>query len=158
MRLRLSFAGPLLSLLAFGVPSVASAQIPDSAVPLKTVHDEINRFRAEYAEYYNAKNVAALVPMYAPDAIITTADGMTYVGQAAIKAVLTKDAPTFPHLVITSDSLIGYGSTAIDVGTTKQHPQGGGEITARYLVVLRRNMGVWTIVRLAVVPVPPGKL
>jgi ketosteroid isomerase-like protein len=148
----------LLAMLAFGIPSLASAQIPDSAIPLKTVHDEINRFRAEYSEYYNAKNVAALVPMYATDAIVTTQDGSTYVGQAAIKAFLTKQAPTFPHLVITSDSLIGYGSTAIDVGTTKEHPQGGGERTSRYLVVLRRNMGTWTIVRLAVVPVMPEKM
>lgn len=158
MRFRPGLAAAFFSMLAFAVPRIASAQIPDSAVPLKTVHDEINRFRAEYAEYYNAKNVAALVPMYASDAIVTMEDGSTLVGQAAIKAFLTKQAPTFPHLVITSDSLVGYGSTAIDVGTTKQHPQGGGELTSKYLVVLRRNLGIWTIVRLAVVPVAPKKM
>ena len=95
--------------------------------------------------------------MYSPSAIVTVEDGSTFVGRAEIFAFLTKQAPTFPHLVITSDSLIGYGSTAIDVGTSKQHPATGGELTSKYLVVLRRNMGTWTIVRLSVVAVPPKK-
>jgi hypothetical protein len=53
------------------VPSLARAQIPDSAIPLQTVINETNRFRAEYADSYNAKDVMALTAMYAPDAIVT---------------------------------------------------------------------------------------
>jgi ketosteroid isomerase-like protein len=157
MTFRPSAAAALLSTLAFLAPSAASAQIPDSVIPLQTVQSEMNRFRVEYAEYYNAKNVAALVAMYAPDAIVTIEDGTTYVGQEALRAGLTKMAPTSPHIVIRSDSLVAFGSTAVDVGTTTKHPQGGGESTSRYLVVLRRKMGVWTIVRLSVVGVVPMK-
>jgi ketosteroid isomerase-like protein len=158
MRFRPRIAVALLSTLAFVVPSVARAQIPDSAIPLQTVISETNRFRAEYAEYYNNKDVAALAAMYAPGAIITLEDGTTYVGQEAIKAALTKMAPTFPHLIITSDSMVAFGHTAIDVGSTTQHPQGGGELTSRYLVVLRKGMKDWKIVRLSVVSVMPKKM
>jgi ketosteroid isomerase-like protein len=157
MTFRPNAAAALLSMLAFGVPSIASAQIPDSVIPLQTVQSELNRFRVEYAEYYNKKDAASLTAMYAADAIITLDDGTTYVGQPAIGAALTKMAPTFPHLVITSESVIAFGSTAIDVGTSKQHPTAGGELTGRYLVVLRRKFGQWTIVRLSVVPVAPAK-
>ncbi|HQR17634.1 MAG TPA: nuclear transport factor 2 family protein [Gemmatimonadales bacterium] len=157
MTFRPSAAAALLSMLAFGVPSSASAQIPDDAVPLPTVQSELNTFRAEYAEYYNKKDAKSLAGLYAPDAIITEADGTTYSGQAAILAAFTKLAPTFPHLVITSENVISFGATGIDVGTAKQHPASGGELTSRYLVVLRRKMGVWTIVRLSVVPVAPKK-
>lgn len=157
MTFRPGVAVALLSVLALGVPAVASAQIPDSVIPLKTVQDEINRFRHEYADYYNKKDAAALSTMYSPSAIVTIEDGSTYVGRPEIFSFLTKQAPTFPHIVITSDSLIAFGSTAIDVGTTKMHPTTGGELTSRYLVVLRRNLGQWSIVRLSVVAVPPKK-
>ena len=157
MRFRPGIAVALLSTLAFVVPSVARAQIPDSAIPLQTIFTETNRFRTEYAEYYNNKDVAALVAMYAPDAIITLEDGTTYVGQEAIKAGLTKAAPEFPHIIIASDTMIAFGRTAIDVGTTTMHPKGGGELTSRYLVVLRRGYKDWKIVRLSVVAVKPAK-
>jgi hypothetical protein len=49
-----------------------------------------------------------------------------------------------------------YGNTAVDVGTAKQHPAGGGEMVARYMVVLRRDMNGWKIVRLINTPVTPG--
>lgn len=155
MTLRVGAAASLLVTLALAVPSIARAQIPDSVIPLKTVHDEVNRFRHEYAEYYNKKDVAGLTTMYSPSAIITLEDGSSYVGRPAIFSFLTKQAPTFPHLVITSDSLIAFGSTAVDVGTTTMHPPAGGELKSRYLVVLRRTMGQWSIVRLSVVAVPP---
>ena len=115
------------------------------------------RFRIEYAENYNKKDVAALAAMYDPHAIITTEDGSTYVGIAAIKAALTKLAPTFPHIVIKSDSMVAYGHTAVDVGTTTMHPAAGGELTSKYLAVLRRDGQDWKIVRLSVVPVAPAK-
>ena len=160
MRFRPRAAAALLSTLAFAAPSTARAQIPDSAIPLETVVSQVYRFRVEYAENYNKKDVAALVKMYDPHAIITTEDGNTYVGIEAIKAALTKMAPTFPHLVIKSDSLVAYGHTAVDVGTSTQHPATGGELVSHYLVVLRRGAGAddWRIVRLAVVPVTPMKM
>lgn len=159
MRFRPSAAALVLTLAA-GAPAAARAQIPDSAIPLQTVISQVYRFRIEYAENYNKKDAAALAGMYDPNAIVTEADGTTLVGIAAIKAALTKMAPTFPHLVIKSDSLIAYGHTAIDVGTSTQHPAAGGELVSHYLVVLRRGAGEmdWKIVRLAVVPVTPMKM
>jgi len=143
----------LLLLLASAVPSVATAQIPDSMIPLKTVISETNTFRTEYAEYYNNKDVARLVDMYAADAILITGDGKAHVGQAAIKEYFTANASTLPHIVLTSDSLAAYGSTAVIVGTLTAHPQAGGETVSHYLTVLRRTMRKWHIVRVAVVPV-----
>jgi ketosteroid isomerase-like protein len=147
-------AAAVLSILALGAPSTARAQIPDSAIPLQTVVSQTYRFRIEYAENYNKKDVAALAGMYDRNAIITTEDGNTYVGIDAIKAALTKMAPTFPHIVIKSDSMVAYGHTAIDVGTTTMHPAAGGELTSKYLAVLRRDGQDWKIVRLSLVPVP----
>jgi ketosteroid isomerase-like protein len=155
MRFRPRIAVALLSTLAIVVPSVARAQIPENAIPLQTLTTETNRFRIEYAENFNKKDVPALVAMYAPDAIITFEDGTTHIGEGAIRAVLTKRAPTFPHLVITSENMVSFGHTAIDVGTSTVHPQEGGEMTSRYLVVLRRERNVWKILRLSLVAVPP---
>jgi len=153
MTLRGLLSASLLFGLAAGMPAVASAQIPDSVVPLRTVINETNRFRAEYAEYYNAKDVEKLVGMYDANAVVILDTGEQLTGIAAIKAHMTKMAPNFPHIVITSDTLIAYGPTAIDVGTTKQHPASGGEMVGKYMVVLRRHLGVWKLMRVSVTPV-----
>lgn len=153
MTFRSGCAALLFATLASVAPSVATAQIPDSAVPLQTVISETNTFRAEYAEYYNNKDAKALAGMYATNAIATFDNGTTAVGQKAIAEALAARAATLPHIVIKSDSLIAFGPTAIDVGTLTMHPAGGGEQVSRYLVVLRRNMQQWKIIRVAVVPV-----
>jgi len=139
--------------LVLGLPGAAAAQIPDSVVPLRTVINEVNQFRSEYAEYYNAKDADKLAAMYDANAVVILDTGEQVTGIAAIKAHMTKMAPNWPHIVITSDTLIAYGPTAIDVGTTKMHPAGGGEMVGKYLVVLRRHLGVWKLVRVAVTPV-----
>ena len=156
MRIRSYAVGALFLLVASAMPSVASAQIPDSVIPLQTVISETNRFRAEYAEYYNNKDVAGLMTLYAANAILTGEDGTTYTGKDAIKAYFTKTATTMPHIVITSESLLSYGGTAIDMGTITAHPAGGGEVKSRYIAVLRRELGGggnWDLVRVARTPV-----
>lgn len=145
--------GALLLMLTSAAPAALSAQIPDSVIPLQTVISETNRFRHEYADYYNNKDVERLVGMYAADAILVNADGTAEVGQAAIKAYFTKGAPNFPHMVLKSESLAAYGQTAVDMGTVTLHPQEGGELVNRYLVVLRRTYKEWHVVRVMVVPV-----
>jgi len=136
------------------VPGLASAQIPDDAIPLPTIRSETNTFRAEYAEYFNNKEISRLVAMYAPDAIVTNERGETFVGRAAIQAAFARDSATLPHMILKSDSLIGYGRTAIDVGTVTMHPKAGGEVKGKYLVVLRKRMQVWLLDRVSVVPIP----
>ena len=156
MRFRPGAAAALLSTLAFVVPSTASAQIPDDVIPLQTVISETNRFRAEYADHFNKKDVAGLMTLYAADAIFTAEGGTRYTGQEEIKAYFTAMAATMPHIVVTSESLLSYGGTAIDMGTITMHPPGGGEHKSRYLAVLRRELGGagnWDLVRVARTPV-----
>lgn len=150
---RIRFLAMLFAVAGLAGPATAAAQIPDSTIPLRTIIDELNTVRAEYAENYNKKDAAALAKMYAEDAVAVTDEGKTLVGKKAITEYFTKEAPTFGHIVITSENVAGYGSSGIDVGTVTMHPQGGGEMKSRYLVVLRRKMGVWHIVRSAVVPI-----
>ena len=133
-------------------PTVASAQIEEPRIPLQTKLSELNRFRIEYAEYWNSKNVNALAGMWANDAMFNDADGKTYQGNA-VRQWYTERQANMPHLVLESDSMAIYGNTAVDMGTSKMHPAGGAEMVARYLVVLRRGMNGWKMVRAAITPV-----
>ncbi len=153
MTLRALLPASLLLTLTVGLPSVATAQIPDSAVKLQTVVSETNRFRVEYAEYVNNKDAKSLAAMYEDDAIVTLESGARQVGKQAVMASITERLPTYPHMVLQSDTLIAYGPTAIDMGTVRLHPTNGGEVVNKYLAVLRRTMGVWRIVRLQVTTV-----
>jgi len=156
MTFRSTAAAALLFALGSVVPTVARAQIPDSVIPLQTVISETNRFRAEYADHFNKKDVAGLMTLYAADAIFTAEGGTRYTGREAITAYFTTLVPTMPHIVVTSESLLSYGGTAIDMGTITMHPPGGGEVKSRYLAVLRRELGGggnWDLVRVARTPV-----
>jgi ketosteroid isomerase-like protein len=147
---RLPFA--LLMALAAAVPAVAHAQIEEGRVPLRTALDELNTLRATYADVYNRKDAAGLAALYDPEAIILFSDGTMASGHAAIKAAFLQQAPKFPHVVIASDSIRVYGNTAVDQGTLTYHPTSGPTRVERYLVVLRRGMMDWKIVRGAAVP------
>lgn len=147
----------LLVALVFVAPSVASAQIEAGRVPLQTAITELARFRQRYAEMYNTKDVAELGAMFGDNAIMLTDDGAMLVGKPAIEARLKMGAPSFTHVVITSDSMTVYGNTAVDHGTAKFHAPGKPEMVQNYLVVLRRGMKEWKLVSLANVPVPPAK-
>ena len=135
-------------------PTVASAQIEEPRIPLQTKLSELNRFRVEYAEAWNKKDTPALIAMWSDDAIFNDADGQIYKGRDGVRKWYTDRAADMPHLVIESDSLAIYGNTAVDMGTSKMHPTGGAEMVARYMVVLRRNMSGWKVVRAAITPVP----
>jgi len=150
---RLRSCVAVLAVLAFVGPSVAQAQgVEAPRLPLRTALDELGTFRAEYAEAYNRKDGAAVSAMYAPDAIVIESDGTVLNGAQEISAKL-KDSSASPHIVIESDSVKVFGNTAVDVGTVRMHPEGGAEMVAHYLVVLRRNMQNWKLVSVAVVPV-----
>ncbi len=140
----------LLALLL--APSLASAQIEEPRIPLQTKMTELTRFRAQYADSYNKKNADAVVAMYADDAVIVTDMGAMISGAAGVRSFLG-DASQFPHLVIESDDMQIYGNTAVDIGVVKMHPAGGGEMVSRYVVVLRRGMNEWKLVRASLTPV-----
>lgn len=147
---------PLALALALATPVVARAQIEEPRIPLQTKVSELNRFRVEYAENFNKKDIAAVVGMYSNDIIVVEPTGNVIKGLDAVRAWFTAGAANLPHLVIESDSMAVYGNTAVDVGTAKQHPAAGGEMVARYIVVLRRDMNGWKIVRLINTPVTAG--
>jgi ketosteroid isomerase-like protein len=145
----------LLFTLVGLAPTTALAQIEENRIPLQTKLSELYRFREEYAAAYNKKDVAVLSAMYAPDAIVVTSNGAVSVGKDAVAKGMGAAASGWAHAVLTSDSMAVYGNTAVDQGTIRHHPQGSPEVVERYLVVLRRGMQDWKIVRVAVTPVKP---
>ena len=144
---------PLMVSLPFLLPNVATGQgIERPRVPVRTALAEIRTFRAAYAEAFNKKDPAAVADMYAPDAIVIQGDGSQLVGMDAIQKAFATDAPTWPQMTITSDTVRVFGNTAWDVGTTRSQRAAGGEEVSHYLVVLRRGITDWKIKGLAVVP------
>lgn len=147
---------PLVALLAFvAAPAVHAQGIESPRVPVRTAIKEINTLRAEYADLYNKKNVAALTAMYASDAIVIRADGSTLLGQSAIGKSLTQEAPTWQHMTITSDTMRVFGNTAWDVGTLTSQSADGPASVSHYLAVLRRGVETWKVSSLAVVSQTP---
>ncbi len=143
----------VLALLAVA-PLALQAQIAPDRVPLRTALADISTLRAEYVEAYNKKDGAAVAKLYSKDAVSIGADGSVLNGYDAISSAMKAGAPEFPHLVVASDTVQVYGATAIDQGLATMHPAGGGEMKARYLVVLRRDMNGWKILRHTTIPLP----
>jgi len=141
----------LLLAFAIAAPAAAHAQIDSGRVPLKTALTELNTFRVAYADFYNKKDAAGLAAMYAPDASSVLSDGTVLSGMDAIKAYTVKMAPMFPHLVITPGTTVVFGNSAIEDGTLTYHPTTGATVVERYLVVLRRGMKDWSLLRTAAV-------
>jgi uncharacterized protein (TIGR02246 family) len=148
-------AVPLALAVSLFIPAIAAGQgIPAGHVPLSSTLGDIAQLRAAYADAFNAKDAKALTAMYTADAISIGADGRQTVGARAIGKMFADSAPTWPHAVVSSDTVRVYGSTAIDVGTWTVHPKEGGDIVNRYLVVLRHGIHGWKLQNVAVVPVP----
>jgi ketosteroid isomerase-like protein len=143
---------PLALGLVLATTSVASAQgVEEPHVPLQTAITELNRFRAEYADNLGRKDVAALVAMYLPDAIVIRPDATTIMGRDAIRAWLVERTQKAQSATVTSDTLRVFGNTALDVGTTTVVQQGGEQTATRYLAVFRRGIQSWKLVRVALV-------
>jgi uncharacterized protein (TIGR02246 family) len=142
---------PLVLSLALLLPTIAAGQgVERPRVPVRKALDEIRVLRAEYAEAFNKQDAAALVDVYAPDAIVIDADGTMLTGKDAIRKRL--EAGPWGNLSIDSDTVRVFGNTAYDVGTVRVSRKGGGEDVSHYLVVLRRGMTAWHLTAVAVVP------
>ena len=142
-----------LTLLLISVgPSLASGQgIERPRVPLKKAVDEIRAFRAAYEDAFNKKDSSSVASMYSPDGIMINDAGIV-VGGDAIRKSLAAEAPNWPQMTISSDTLRVVGNTAWDIGTTRAKAPGSDERVSHYLVVLRRGYKEWRINSLAVVP------
>ena len=135
-----------LALLLSVGPSVAGGQgIKRPTIPLKKTVDELRQFREAYADAFNKKDSATVAEMYSPDAIMIRDDGSVLVGKDAIRKAISDEAPNWPQMTITSDTMRAVGSTAWDIGTTRSQGSGGGERVSHYLVVLRRGLKYWKI-------------
>jgi ketosteroid isomerase-like protein len=140
--------------LAVTLVGTAAAQgVETPHIPLRTVIDQLNSTRAAYVEAFNAKNAAAVTAMYLDEAIVIEPNGDQIAGAKAIGERMSKNAPTWPHMVLTSDTVRVYGGTAVDFGTVKMHPEAGGEHVSRYMAVLRRGLRGWKIAAVSEVPV-----
>jgi uncharacterized protein (TIGR02246 family) len=127
-------------------PAALAAQgIPANAPALRTAMSDIATLRATYAEAFNNKDAAAVTALYADDAVVIMADGQLLNGGLEIRSAMAEQAPTWPHMVIESDTTRVFGGTAVDLGTTTVHPADGGEMKHRYVVILRRGIEGWKI-------------
>ncbi|HLS47658.1 MAG TPA: nuclear transport factor 2 family protein [Gemmatimonadales bacterium] len=146
---------PMLLVLA---PSVALAQgIEADRQRLRTAQDDIRTLRSQYAEAYNAKDAAAVAALYTSDGIMVNSSGEMVAGAEEIASSMASAAPSWPHVVISSDTVRVYGSTAVDVGRFTTHPASGGEKVERYVAVLRRGMDGWRVSHAVLVPATGGK-
>lgn len=152
MRFSVRVSIPLVLALAAATPYALQAQIEEGRVPLRTAVTELNTLRAEYADNYNRKDHAAVTAMFEDDAVVLLADGTILMGKAAIGKRNAADAAKWPHLVLKSDTVRVYGNTAVDVGTSTYHPTTGPTVVNRYLVVSRRGLQHWKVIRVALVP------
>jgi ketosteroid isomerase-like protein len=144
---------PLVLALSLATGAAAAQGVETPHLPLRTVIDELGSTRAQYAEAFNTKNAAAVAAFYLKEAIVIRPDGSQLMGAKAIADQLEKDAPNWPHMVLSSDTVRVYGGTALDFGTVKLHPESGGESESHYLAVLRKGLKGWKIASVAQVPV-----
>ncbi|MEO5798373.1 MAG: nuclear transport factor 2 family protein [Gemmatimonadales bacterium] len=149
MRFPVRLYATLLASVGFAAPAALHAQIEEGRVPLRTAMTELTTFRTEYADDYNRKDAAAVTAMFDPEASVMMADGTVQMGRVAIGKALAAGAAKWPHLVIKSDSMRVFGNTAVDMGTATYHPASGPTVVERYMVVLRRGMKDWKVMRLA---------
>ena len=148
---------PLAAALAVALPWAASGQgIPAGRTPLRTARKDISTLRADYADAFNRKDVAALVSMYTPDATVIQSDGTVLSGRDAIRDAFNRDTANWQRMTINSDTVRIFGSTAWDVGTVRFSRSGGREEVSHYLVVLRRGMKGWKAASVATVPEKGG--
>lgn len=133
---------------------IAAAQGVESPhIPLRTVIDQLNSTRSSYMDAFNRKDAAAVAAFYTDDAIVTRPDGSRLMGGKEIGETLKAEAASWPHLVLSSDTVRVYGGTAIDFGTAKMHPADGGERVSHFTAVLRRGLKGWKIAALSQVTV-----
>ena len=153
-----SRAVPVLLAVGITAPAALQAQgIESPRIPLRTVIQDLNTLRTSYASDWNAKDAKAVGAHYLPDAIVTNEEGERFVGAKAIGDMLAAGSASWPHMVLSSDTVKVYGATAIDFVTVKMHPSGGGELVSKYTAILHHDMNGWKVVAVQTTPVAPKK-
>ena len=111
----------------------------------------IAQLRQSWQESLRAKNVNAIMRLYASDAVFIEPDGTKISGLEAIRKLMQKVTAEFDSdIVLTGDAWEYSGHLAYDRGTYREtmtpHAAGPAQkIYGTYLMVLRRESGRWHI-------------
>jgi uncharacterized protein (TIGR02246 family) len=124
----------------------------------------INQLKAQWIQHWNAKELEALIALYADDAILLPASGSQIVGKDRIKEHFKQILDSAPsiHIQLMSDGTDSSGDLAFDSGTYEDTLAGGGatfgnsavfnsavfgggqtKTVGSYLVVARKQAGKW---------------
>jgi ketosteroid isomerase-like protein len=149
--MRLRFAAALIA--ALSVPIIAAA------APAVDVSEQ-------WAGYWNAKNLVAIMTLYAPEPVFLPTSGERWVGAAQIRRNFARGLKKFdPRLTMQSVRSETSGSLAFDSGTYEEvlAPAKGGKalrVKGNYLFVFQRKSrrGGWKILEQTWTEFDPKKL
>ena len=140
--------------LPFILLAVSCAHVRDVAE--RTVVDigVIEHVREDWATYWNAKNVADIMKLYAPDAVFLRPNAARTTGTPAIRALFESVLATnTPHIEFHGITIEGSDDLAYDSGTYDETITTGGvtrKTKGDYLIVVKRQAnGRWLIVQQA---------
>ncbi len=129
--------------------TVARVEPPQSS----NIAKDLEKISADWANYWNAKQLDSTVELYAPDAVFLTGQGNRITGRAAIREVFKTALETnTSHLSVRSLVTEESSNLAYDSGEYWQTitPASGGaqvELQGNYLIVFRRQAdGKWLII------------
>lgn len=146
MRYHILISALLAAQLTTGAELAAAA--PDQAVPTAE--------STQWAAAWSAKQLDALMALYAPEPTFLTASGQRWEGAATIRAHFAEGLAEYnPVLTLSSAKSGASGDLAYDSGTYEESTtavKGGGAIRARgsYLFLFQRQKdGGWKILEQA---------
>jgi len=151
---------PLLGLSLLALACSPNAGAPAGSAPLSAAAlDSVKAVDAAFAAGVNAKDTAAVIAVYAPDAKVLPPDSPILEGPAVHSLIAGFIAGGASDFVLTPTLVYGVGDLAYQVGTAT-FKSGSGTETVKYAEVLRRGAdGKWRYVvdmfSGVAAPVPP---
>jgi uncharacterized protein (TIGR02246 family) len=126
-----------------GVAAMTFMVTGDARAPRSAGATEIAQVSEQWAKHWSAKNLEAVVALYADDAVFLPSNGSRFTGRAAIRDLFAKALASYtPELQVHSKVTGQSGDLAYDSGEYEEMSTSGGVArTGRgnYLVVLRRD-------------------
>ncbi|HTQ14064.1 MAG TPA: DUF4440 domain-containing protein [Rhizomicrobium sp.] len=124
--------------------ALAFLAAPALAAPVEDVSQQ-------WAGYWNAKNVKAIMTLYAPDPVFLPAEGFRWTGAASIRRHFAAGLKLYdPRLTLASTRSAASGNLAYDSGTYEEvlSPARGGKSAntrGSYLFVFQHTRHGWKI-------------
>jgi uncharacterized protein (TIGR02246 family) len=146
-------------------PLAASLLLLTALISVPAFASPVSDLSQEWAGYWNARNMKAIMTLYAEDAIFMPTVGRPWTGEAAIRKGFAGVLKVYePDIHLTSTKALASGNLAYDSGTydeTLALVKGGRAVHARgcYLFVFaREKRGGWRIVQQSWSEFEPTKL